>query len=320
VPLVGRPADLPISGASAAFVVGPAREFRVPFRLMAAASTTRLEAETPLTFTVTITPEGPVRKPPERIDLRQVPAFAEAFYIEDAADGQEKPLKEGWRWVYRLKPRGAWVDEVPGFPFVFYNPDLRPAEKAFQVIYTDPIRLRVDPTEPVASPLDLAESMLELAEGPGVLRHRSVWRLPGPWTLGLLLAVPPLVCLAWYVLWLRLYPGTAHHAEARRSAAARRALRALAKVPVEPKQERGDRVAAAVAEYIRERFDRAPAEPTPAEVQELLLASGCSPDLAERAGAVLHACAAARFPPVPSEEVDLVEQAQAFVLGVEALP
>jgi hypothetical protein len=209
---------------------------------------------------------------------------------------------------------------VPGFPFVFYNPDLRPPEKAFQVVYTDPIRLTVQPAEPLAFPSGLPDSMLELAEGPGVLRHRSGWRLPGRWTLGLLLALPPLGCLAWYALWLWLYPGTVQQAQARRSKAARRALHALARVPAEPKQERGDRVAAAVADYIRERFDRAPAEPTPAEVKELLLASGCVPDLAEAAGAVLHACAAARFPAVPSEEVDLVEQARTFVLAVEDLP
>jgi hypothetical protein len=319
VPLVGRPADLPFSGASAPFAVGPDREYRVPFHLRAEASATSLEVEAPLTFTVTITSEAPVRSPPQRIDLRQVQAFTQAFHVDDD-DTQEKPGKGKWRWLYRLKPRGTWVEAVPGLPFVFYNPDLRPPEKAFQVVYTDPIPLTVRPAEPPPVPLDLPESMLEVADGPGVLLHRSSWRPPGPPTLALLLGAPPVLCLAWYLLWRRRHPGAAEMAQARRSRAARRALRALDAVPAEPGRQRGDGVAAAVADYVRERFDRAPAEVTPAEVRALLLAHGCPPDLAERAGAVLEGCAACRFPPVPAEEVDLVAQARAFVLAVEALP
>jgi hypothetical protein len=73
----------------------------------------------------------------------------------------------------------------------------------------------------------------------------------------------------------------------------------------------------AIAAYLRERFDRAPVEPTPTETVELLAAQGCPLDLARQAESLLRACAAERFPPEPIEEFDLVEHARAFILAVE---
>jgi hypothetical protein len=320
VPLVGRPADLPFSGASAPFAVKPGPEYRVPFRVEVAASLKRLEAQTPLLYTVTITALTSVRKPPVRIDLRELPAFERAFYIEDDTDGRKEQVGPAtWRWFYRLKPRQAWVDEIPGLPFVFYNPDLRPAEKAFQVIWSDAVPLTVEPAEPLSAPLDLPESMLALAVGPGVLAERHPWRLPSGIVVLVLLAVPPLACVGWYRLWQRWYPDAARQAQMRRSWAAQRALKALAAAPPDIGPGRGDHVAGAVAEYLRGRFERAPAEPTPGETRELLVTQGCPAELASRAEALLRACAAERFPPVPIEEIDVVEQARRFILDVEEL-
>jgi hypothetical protein len=320
VPLVGRPADLPFSGASAPFAVGPGPEYRLPFRVAVSASITRLEAQTPLTYTVTITALANIHKPPVRIDLHDVPAFARAFYIEDFTDGKQEQISPTeWRWVYRLKPRQTWVDEIPGLPFVFYNPDLRPPEKAFQVIWTDAVALKVEPAEPLSAPLDLPESMLQLAVGPGVLAQRWPWRLPSPAVLVMLLVCPPLGCVLWYHLWRRRYPDLARQVQLRRSRAAQWALRALASAPAEIGPARGDHVAQTIAGYLRERFDRAPVEPTPEETEELLTAQACPPELAARAAAILRACAAERFPPVPAAEVDLIEQARTFILAVEDL-
>jgi hypothetical protein len=320
IPLVGRPADLPFSGASASFVVLPGPEYHVPFRAQTVADRTRLEAQSPLRFTVNIIAQGRVHRPPARIDLREVPAFNRAFYIEDVVDGNKEQIAAtAWRWVYRLKPRGAWVDEIPAVPFVFYNPDLRPVEKAFQVIWTDAVPLTVEPPEPPPVPLDLPESMMTLAGGPGVLAQRQPWRLPGAVVLAMMLAAPPLACLIWYRLWRRRYPDAARSAQMRRSWAARRALRLLDAAPAEPGSPRGDHVAGVLADYLRERFDRAPAEPTPAEAADLLRRHGCPAELVERIDRLLRACAAERFPPIPIEQIDVVEQARSFILAVEDL-
>ena len=251
IPLVGRPADVPFSGASAPFaVVQPGPQYRVPFEVKVSASPRRLEALTPLTYTVAITAHAPVRSPPSRIDLNDVPAFKRAFFIEDVTDGLKEQIGDSeWRWVYRLKPRDGAVDEIPGLPFVFYNPDLQPSEKAFQVIYTDSIPLTVAAVEPLPPPLHLPDAMLEVAGGPGVLAQRSPWRMPGPVVLGLLLSGPPLACVCWYRLWRRWYPDAGRQSRLRRSRAAHRALSSLKAAPAEPGQARGDCVAGAIAGY-----------------------------------------------------------------------
>ena len=55
--MLGRPTDLPFSGASGRFQVS------------ATAQPTELEAETPLRLTVRVQASGPVKHPPHRIDV-----------------------------------------------------------------------------------------------------------------------------------------------------------------------------------------------------------------------------------------------------------
>jgi hypothetical protein len=147
IPIVGRPIEFPFSGASAGFV-RQGDDLVIPFRLEAHLSHTSVEVEQPTTFTITVHALGKVRRPPQRIDLREVPAFARRFHIEDAADGKkEQPNHAAWRWQYHLRPRQVGIHDVPGVPLVFYNPDLHSPDKAFQVIFSDPIRLTVNPPD-----------------------------------------------------------------------------------------------------------------------------------------------------------------------------
>ncbi|MGH7171071.1 MAG: hypothetical protein ACRELG_12400, partial [Gemmataceae bacterium] len=74
IPVVGRPVDLPFSEASGWFTV------------QTRAEPTTIEAETPLTFTISVQTVRPPKHPPRRLDLRQLPDFAEHFYIEDPSE------------------------------------------------------------------------------------------------------------------------------------------------------------------------------------------------------------------------------------------
>src|SRR5262245_55379201 len=87
VPLLGRPAGLPFSGASGAFEVE------------ARAEPTALRAEQPLTFTVTVRATGTVRRPPRRPDLRKLAAFADRFYVEDPDPRERRPDAKTWEFV-----------------------------------------------------------------------------------------------------------------------------------------------------------------------------------------------------------------------------
>jgi hypothetical protein len=306
-PLVGRPNDLPFSEG-----VGS-------FQVTARAEPTRVQAEKPLRLTLRVEATGPVRHPPQRIDLRQVPAVTEAFYVEDAPDADRHPDERTWEFVYVLKPRGTEVTEVPGLPFAFYNPAIRPASRGFQVVYTDPIPLHVSKHAVYAVPLEVPASAYQLATGPELLAQRTPWRLPGPAWLALLLAAPPLLCAAWYTAWRRLNPDVARRAMQRRSRAARLALEALRGARRLPAEQQAVRAAATVAGYLRERLDLTVAEPTPAEVAGYLKGRGLSAGLTEQAAHFFELCDAARFLPAPEVAgTDLAEAASQVVLAVEA--
>jgi hypothetical protein len=302
IPLVGRPANLPFSGASGHFEVA------------ARAAPTSLRAGESLALTVTITADGPVRVPPRRVDLRQVPAFAEAFYLDDPPDAERHPDARTWEFAYRLRPKRADVGEVPGVPFVFFDPEIRPASRGFQVRYTDPVPLRIRPAEEYRPLPPLPDEAFCLVTGPGLLARQSPWAPPGPVALGLALLAPPLLCAGWYAAWCRVYPDAARRARRRRSRAARRALAELRRTGPAPEGGEGARVAAVVARYLRERFDFEVAEPTPAEAAAALGRAGCGDDLAGEAARLFRACDAARFvaggdggmPRLPAEAAQLI--------------
>jgi hypothetical protein len=304
IPAVGRPEGLPFSGASGRF------------RVRARAEPTDLEAQTPLTFTLTVETTGPVKQPPQRIDLNQVPAFAGAFFIEDGV--QREPGSGIWEFDYRLKPRRAAVKEVPGLPFVYYDPDLRPAARAFQVLYTDPIQLRVRPRSAVAVPLQAPAGAQRLEPAVDVLARAARWPTLGPAALAAIILLPPLGCLVWYWYWRRLNPDDARLAHRRRSRAARRALQHLAGLGRTPPERRAVLVPAAVTGYLHERLDLAAAEPTPAEAREHLVRRGCPEALAAQAADFYQAADKARFVPGTADGSDLPALAEQFILAVEA--
>jgi hypothetical protein len=308
IPLVGRP-DFPFSEASGRF------------RVQARAEPTTLAVEQALTFTLTVRAVGTVYAPPRRIDLREFPTVAAAFYVEDLDDGGARQVDpQTWEFVYRLKPRSTAVREVPGLPFAYYNPDIPFPARRFQVEYTDPIPLTVRQKEAVSVPIDAPASAYELATGPPVLARESRWTLPGVPVLVLLVLAPPLACAAWYVAWKRLYPDAARLARRRRSRAASQALQALrrARPGRQTPEQRAALAARTVADYLHQRFDLAPAEPTPGETADHLKGAGCSSGLIERAADFFRACDAARFlPPEASVTADLPAEAVRLILTVE---
>jgi hypothetical protein len=310
IPVVGRPVDLPFSEASGWFEV------------QARAEPTEVQAEMPLTFTLTVRAMRPVRRPPQRLDLRQLPGFAEQFYIEDPSGEAARPDDRTWEFVYRLKPRRTDVREIPSLPFVYFNPYLLTASKGYQVLYTDPIPLHVLPHETVQVPIQGPESLFGLAGRPGVLERQMPWTPPRLATIATLLLVPPLGCVAWYLLWRRLYPDAARLANQRRSRAAHHALHALRAARRLEASAHAERTTAIVAGYLQQRLDLTIAEPTPREVAVLFAQHGFSATLTEQAAGFFESCDRARFQPAAVENrispSELHDAAAQLILAVES--
>lgn len=316
VPVIGRPADLPFSEASAGFV-RQGDEYLCPFRLEVAATPRRVEAEQPLLFSVTIHALGEVRRPPVRLKLAELPAFERSFHVEDVTEGEKEQIgPRSWRWVYRLKPQRVGIDEVPRLPFVFYNPDLKPSEKAFQVIWTDAVPLEVSPPEEMERFVNASGPMLWRAKSPGVLADESPWSGPGRVVLASVVAGPPLLSVAWYLAWRRANPDAARRAAQRRSRAAQRAASALKAAERLKGKPRAEATARAVIVYLRERFDLPIAEPTPDEAAAWLERSGFAGDDLNR---LLRECASERFG-LDAGPADVVAAARAFLTTIEEPP
>ena len=298
-PLVGRPTHAPFSGA-----VGS-------FHLTTRASPTELQAEDPLTFTIRFTAERQVVQPPHRPDLREIAAFAERFYIEDVASPEESPTgRQGWEFAYRLKPRSAAVQAIPSFPLVYYQPGMLPASRGYMTRWAPSIELKVRPREEVGytelqggkPPVGPPSTVYAFVEGESALRRQGSPALPGPVSLTLLALAPPLGCLAWFVVWRRMYPDAARQAKRRRSRAARVALRKIRAVSHAPPEHQAEGASSAVADYLRERYQFPAAEPTPAEVAAHLQRTAMPTPLIEQLSQFFKDCDAMRFRPSPAPD------------------
>jgi hypothetical protein len=223
-----------------------------------------------------------------------------------------------------LKPRRTEVRALPSLPFVYFNPYLLTASKGFQVLYTDPIPLQVLPHEKVQLPIQAPEQVFVLAMGPGVLDRQTPWTPPQLGAILGLLLMPPVACVAWYLVWRRIYPDTARMASQQRSGAARRALQAIHALRRLDAQTRAARTTAIVAGYLQQRLDLTIAEPTPHEVALLLSQHDYSPALTERAAQFFDTCDRARFLPADDvtsgsdlSPVELHDSAIQLILAVE---
>jgi hypothetical protein len=308
-PLVGRPDDLPFSGACG------------HFRVRAQATPRTVRARETVTFTLTVEAVRPVKRPPRRLDLSQVEGFAERFFIEGGeGDDERHPDAGTWEFVYRLRPRDEQVKAVPGVPFLYFDPELprlnRQPDVRFQVPWTDPIPLEVRERENFPVPLAGPDVLFRMDPAAALLAQQEPWTPPGVGVLLLLLFGPPLLCGGGYLVWRRLRPDAAREARQRRSRLVRTILDALHAAVAKPPREQAEASAQALTGYLRQRLELTSAEPTPDEVVRQLRRAGVSRPLARRAGDFCRACDAARFGGTGG--AGLAAEAAALVQAVEA--
>jgi hypothetical protein len=288
------------------------------FEITQTAVPTDLRPDETVTLTVKVAAVGPFREPPQRPDLKGLPAFADRFHVADLPDpAAPKPDARSWEFVYRLRPKDATVDEVPSLPFIYYKPGPGTARGAYQTAYADGIDLHVHEPAPPPKPLpEGPESLYRIAEGHGVLPGRS-WGDFFPSAAVFVLIVAPLACAAWYRVWQRLYPDAARQARQRRSQAARLALRALEPLRRRPPPDQARLATAVVTTYLRQRLDLPAAEPTAAEAVAPLKRFGCTDGLTRELVEFYHAGDATRFAPAPPEPVPFADTAARLILALE---
>jgi hypothetical protein len=138
---------------------------------------------------------------------------------------------------------------------------------------------------------------------------------PCGWAWGAAALFGPLAAGAWFLAWRRAYPDAARLAQLRRSRAARRAIdgiRRAARTADPPAA-----IAAAVLEYLRDRFPLPQSAVTPSELEAALRAADVPEPLAREAADVFRACDRARFAPPNDSGLSLEADAHAAVVRLE---
>jgi hypothetical protein len=289
------------------------------FRISTRAEPKTIQVEKPLLFTVRITATGKVLMPPRRPALESNVDFTSDFYVEKPPVAEKHPDERTWEFYYLLKPQRIDVTEIPDLLFCFFDPAFGQNPSGYQTIRADAIPVKVTLPPVTATPAPpVPAAALSITSGEKVLRRQEAWTLPGPAVLAVLLLGPPLACVAWYVLWRRLYPDVARQVRHRRSRAARQALQTFHDARTLPPQRRAEQIADAVALYLRRRLDLPAVTPTPGEAAAYLEKAGAPDALRQQAFSFFQACDTLRFAPEPTPAAaDLGAAATDLVLAVE---
>jgi hypothetical protein len=325
------------------------------FRIEASLDTPFAAVGKPLRYTVRITadPAVPVHSPPTRPEVEKDAEFKRHFQIEPADPPQKVDEKKRvWEFYYQLTPKpdrsredmavlaagavglGPFLGapslllgrgkEVPELPFCFFNPRFGNDPLGYQELAAKPIAITVSPAPPSTPPVEgspidaFPESIRWLADTDQLLARHEPWTPPGTTWMILLLVAPPLVSLAWLVVWQRLYPNAARRAKLRRSRAARQALKTLHTARSAQGTKLAERIAGIVALYLGQRFDLPAQAPTPAEVDGFLRGLQLPDELRQQAAALLETCDALRFSAVPpAVSGSLADTAEKLILDLE---
>jgi len=133
----------------------------------------------------------------------------------------------------------------------------------------------------------LPDSFYEHMDGKSVVARLRWPSAPSQMQIVLLLAAPPLLCLAGVLAWRRFFPDEGQRLRQHRLCAAPRALAQLRSAPASALE--------VVRRYLHERFDFAVVDPTPAEVFVFLKRRGFALALCKESQAFFQACDAARY-------------------------
>jgi hypothetical protein len=279
-------------------------------------------------LTATLVVAGEVLQDPNGIprpDLGKLPAFKERFrQIENVPGPTVQPDAKRVTFAYRLRPRAVGESGLPAMSFEYYNlasanPEHPQKDPGHQTARFKGLRFHVVPAAKITPPppvvrLDAPESAFEAVTGPQVFRREPF--APDAWTWAAAFALAPVLAIAWFAVWRRLYPDAARLARLGRRRAARRAADAIRRAGHTP--DPAGAVAAAVLGYLQSRFPLPPGADTPAGIGDGLRTAGLSDADADDVVRFFRHCDEARFAAHGDGHPALAADADALLARLEA--
>lgn len=303
------PIDPPIAGRPVDFsnIVGN-------YEIKVSAAPTVVPVEESIILRVEIIGEGPNKYQPKRSSLKIIPtSWENDFYIlEMPAEDRVMRDEKTWLFVYRLKPRNVHVTAIPLMTLHYYDPT-QSEKRRFQKAYGGPIPISVtskpEPPPIVAPDIAVPESFYERASVADVGRSTPLYGLDVNRLIAWLALTPIAGVFAVWV-YRRIHPGQNERARQHHNQAFQRALAQLMTAPAWN----------VVASYLRERFEFAALDATPAEVAAFLKRRGFALSLCRQGRAFIEACDAVRFTQGEIGASRLAEDAERLIRALEADP
>ena len=297
------------------------------YAISASATPTEVSVGDPVTLTVQIG-GNPFLKPIQWPSLGQIPELAANFRIPSE---QASPVIENGFKVFTqtLRASNDKVTQIPPIPLVYFDVD----KGRYVTAQTDPIPLKVSPTKvltnadiggrssdrPVNKEVEaIKQGMAANYEDPGALVNQAfspalalvsptylaIWLLP----LGLLIGSVSFKAIT--------HTTPERQAQQRRRRAAGKAVHLLRAVSSSAPEQRHQALAAAIRQFLGDRFDRTAGSLTAADCRQIVAAATADEALARRVHDLVAECEAAHYSAARSsvddhriqEAIDLVCQ------------
>ena len=277
------------------------------FDIAVTAQPTEVAVGDPITITLTVTDRTPGGT---RLDLLQPPPLQRIAELEESFRIPGDPLAgvvEGRTKTFTqtIRARSDQVNQVPAIPFAYFDPD----GEQYHTVQSEPIELNVQSAsmvtmsdivggaggaEPRATELtEVAGGILANQVGADVLLTQQVFAVG--WPQIVIVVAPPFLFIViafgrYQTLRLRN-----DHGYARRRSARRRAMRRLSEAHRPEGRHQAEAVAAALSDYVADRYNLPAGALTSLEIAERLRTSGVSPALIEEVESLLAECEALRY-------------------------
>ena len=297
------------------------------YGISASATPTKVNVGDPITLTIKV--RGSYLKPVEWPVLEEIAGLAENFKIP--SQRASPTVEDGYKvFTQTIRANKDEVTAIPPIPLAFFNPD----SGRYVVAETKPIELEVAPTKILTSAdlegMDFAPINKEVEaikkglsanyEGPDVLANMSfspLGAVVSPWYAPLW-AVP----LTAFVLSLlvKFFTHTTPERAAlkRRRQACGKAIRQLKSIASAAPRERCELLAAAMKQYLGERFDRTAGSLTADDCHETIISATGDGKMAETFRNIVAECEATHY---ASVEADIgaaqIKEAVSLIRSIE---
>jgi hypothetical protein len=275
------------------------------YTIATSATPTEVSVGDPITLTVRIG-GNPYLKPVLWPALDQIPEMAAHFKIP--SERASPTIDNGCKvFTQTLRANSDKVTQIPPIPLVFFDPD----KGTYVTAQTDPIPLKVSPTQvltnadiggrsfdPVNKEVEaIKQGLAANYEDPGTLVNQGFSPIAAfidPVYMAIWLL--PLGFLAGSVSFkIATHTTPERQAIRRRCRAAGKALDQLKAISSQEPNQRHQALAAALRQFLGDRFDRTAGSLTAGECHQIVLEATADQDLARRCQDLLAACEAAHY-------------------------